>query len=169
MQCLLNFTPRLNPKYETRFESTIQHLPNVIFYFLNYAFRACPISPRPPYPKTLRPKRLPSISYTPKKHTVSHFTSPTLISETPTFLTRGGGYQDFTTGRTSVLRRKRRRRGRRLRSYGDKITRGRGYRHAIRIIISTRWRFLFYPFSSRPRGHWVDFSFLRGWIFYDIG
>jgi hypothetical protein len=27
----------------------------------------------------------------------------------------------------------------------------------IRLIISTRWQFLFHPFSSRPRGHWVDF------------
>jgi hypothetical protein len=39
-----------------------------------------------------------------KKHTVSYFTSLTLISEPPTFLTRGGGYQGLTTGRTSVLR-----------------------------------------------------------------
>jgi hypothetical protein len=66
-----------------------------------------------------------------QKHTVSDFTSLTLISEPPTFLTRGGGYQGITTGRTSVLRRKRRRRGR---SYRDGITRGRGYRRAIIII-----------------------------------
>jgi hypothetical protein len=67
-----------------------------------------------------------------KKHTVSYFTSLTLISEPPTFLTHGGGYQGLMAGRTSVLRRKRRRRGRRRRrSYHDEITRGRGYRHAI--------------------------------------
>jgi hypothetical protein len=70
-----------------------------------------------------------------QKHTVSYFTSLTLISEPPAFLTRGGGYQGPTTGRTSVLRRKRRGRGRgrrrRRRSYHDEITRGRGYRHAI--------------------------------------
>jgi hypothetical protein len=34
-----------------------------------------------------------------------------------------------------------------------------------RLIISTRWRFLFHPFSSQPRRHWVDLFFLRGWIF----
>jgi hypothetical protein len=67
-----------------------------------------------------------------KKHTLSYFTSLTLISEPPTFLTRGGGYQGFTTGRTSVLRR--RRRGRR-RSYHDEITRGRGYRHATSCVL----------------------------------
>jgi hypothetical protein len=67
-----------------------------------------------------------------QKHTISYFTSLTLISEPPTFLTRGGGYQGPTTGRTSVLRRKRRRgRRRRGRSYRDEITRGCGYRHAI--------------------------------------
>jgi hypothetical protein len=70
-----------------------------------------------------------------QKHKVSYFTSLTLISEPPTFLTRGWGYQVPTTERTSVLRRKRRkrRRRRRGRSYRNEITRGRGYRRAIII------------------------------------
>jgi hypothetical protein len=70
-----------------------------------------------------------------KKHMVSYFTSLTLISETFTFFTRGGGVPGFYDGRTRVLRRKRKRqrRGRRRRSYRGEITRGRGYRHAIII------------------------------------
>jgi hypothetical protein len=50
-----------------------------------------------------------------QKHTVSYFTSLTLISEPPTFLTRGGGDQGLTIRRTSVLQRKQRRRERRRR------------------------------------------------------
>jgi hypothetical protein len=105
------FHPQLNTKLETRFESTIQHLPYVISYFLNYAFRACPISPRPLIKKSsaTTDKINDHNDYPPyhiphKKHTVSYFTSLTLISEPPTFLTRGGGYQGLTTGRNSVLR-----------------------------------------------------------------
>jgi hypothetical protein len=64
-----------------------------------------------------------------QKHTVSYFTTLTLISEPPTFLTRGGvpGLYDRAVSR----RKQRRRRRRRRRSYRGEITRGRGYRHAI--------------------------------------
>jgi hypothetical protein len=42
--------------------------------------------------------------------------------------------------------------------------------YCTRLIISTRWRFLFYPFSSRPsRLYWVNFllhwvNFLLHWV-----
>jgi hypothetical protein len=73
-----------------------------------------------------------------QKHTVSYFTSLTLISKPLTFLTRGGGIRVLRQ-RTSVLQRKRRRRrrgrGRQRRSYHDERTRGRAYHHAIIIYI----------------------------------
>jgi hypothetical protein len=97
MQCLLNFTHGWirNKKIALNLQYNIY----LMLYptFLNYAFRACPISPRPLIKKTSGStdkiqdhKDYPPYHIPHQKHKVSYFTSLTLISKAPTFLTRGG-------------------------------------------------------------------------------
>jgi hypothetical protein len=69
--------------------------------FLNYSFRACPISPQPLIPKpsgTTAKIHYPPYHIPHQKYMVSYFTSRTLISEPPTFSTRGWGTRVLRQG-----------------------------------------------------------------------